>query len=460
MADYKTIQREEQPQDKETELAVLSTIMGRNEVFNQYSDLLTEDLFYYDREKAVFRCIRAVIDDGKIAEVNALSEFAKCHDVGTYVDSSDFISVLNHPATTALEQDIMRLRDYAARRALWVQFQTAAKQIKDITIPITDVLEKSQQSVEAIYSDDGQDSPVKSSRQVTDELFALMDEIEKGRPDYIVSGFAVLDDFYMLSRNALTVIAARTSVGKTAFALNIAFNVASNGVPVAYYSLEMGAAELWARIFSSLSEIPAKTILKETKTDSQKEKLRKLDQRVGSLSLYVDEEATKTPTFDKTIRSIRKLAKTKKIKLAIIDYLQIYSQVGDNTEASLSYMARSAKNIARELHISVILLSQLHRSGPHPQISDLRGSGQIEESADNIILIDRPEAYPDNSVTSYEGEYRDASIHNTAKMIVAKGRNSGTGSRLMNFNPKLTQFSDMGRRVTARPMEDEDADPF
>ena len=153
------------------------------------------------------------------------------------------------------------------------------------------------------------------------------------------------------------------------------------------------------------------------------------------------------------------MVKTRNIKLAVIDYLQIYTQVADNVESNLAYMARSAKNIAKELNIAVVVLSQLNRSGLHPNIKMLRGSGQIEESADNIVLIDRPEAYPDNSVTKYEGEFKEISIVGTAKLILSKGRGVGTGCSLVGFESQYTRFYERDELQTPNE-EQEDILPF
>ena len=126
----------------------------------------------------------------------------------------------------------------------------------------------------------------------------------------------------------------------------------------------------------------------------------------------------------------------------------------------MAYMARSAKNIAKEMDIAVIVLSQLNRNGLHPSIKMLRGSGQIEESADNIVLIDRPEAYPDNKVTRYEGAFKDVSIKGTAKLILSKGRGVGTGCQMLAFNGKYTEFSEMVKPDGGKYDEKDDDLPF
>ena len=117
-------------------------------------------------------------------------------------------------------------------------------------------------------------------------------------------------------------------------------------------------------------------------------------------------------------------------------------------------MARAAKNIAKECGIAVILLSQLARGKEHPDIRQLRGSGQIEESADNIVLIDRPESVP-NSTIKYEGEFSDQDTHGTAKLILAKGRGVGIGNALVGFDGRFTQFYDLNNRPQV-----EDYTPF
>jgi replicative DNA helicase len=116
--------------------------------------------------------------------------------------------------------------------------------------------------------------------------------------------------------------------------------------------------------------------------------------------------------------------------------------------------------VAKELGIAIILISQLNRSALHPSIKMLRGSGQIEESADNVVLIDRPEAYPDNKVTKYEGEFKNVSIKNTAKLILAKGRGVGTGSALVGFNGVKTQFYEIEQTEAGNYQEQTEALPF
>jgi replicative DNA helicase len=123
-------------------------------------------------------------------------------------------------------------------------------------------------------------------------------------------------------------------------------------------------------------------------------------------------------------------------------------------------MARACKNIAKETGIAVVALSQLSRGADHASLRMLRGSGQIEESADNLVLIDRPEAYPDNKVKSYSGVFKNNPIEGTAKLILAKGRGVGTGCRIVAFNGEYTDFSDIQKPTENKVFEQTEDLPF
>ena len=126
----------------------------------------------------------------------------------------------------------------------------------------------------------------------------------------------------------------------------------------------------------------------------------------------------------------------------------------------MSYMSRMCKNIAKETDIAVIALSQLNRSSNHPTVRMLRGSGQIEESADNVVLIDRPEAYQDNKELTYDGEFRDVSVKGTAKLILAKGRGVGTSSCIVGFDGSRVRFRDTEVVEAGHYEEQEEGLPF
>ena len=431
-----------QPHDLETEGAVLATIMRYNEKYALFSDLLSASLFYWDKEKAIFRCIDGVISDGGITDINSLFSYSKSHDVGEKLTRNDFLEIYQKSNTETLEQDIRRLRDLSKRRMCWLLMQQAAQKVLDVTLDVDEEVNGVVSSLGEIQAEIGDDG-IKSFNDAFEELKAIVNDNANGKRNCLITGFRLFDEYFLLRPGTLTVIAAFTSVGKSALAMNIAVAVAKLMVAVAYYSLEMSNAELASRSISKEVGVPASVIMNKQLTEYQ---LKAFDAAVGgkkNLPIYFDDRCT--VSFDRTLRSIRTMVKTRGIKLVVIDYLQIYSQISDNSEASIAYMARAAKNIAKELGIAVILLSQLNRSADHPSIKMLRGSGQIEESADNIVLIDRPEAYPDNKVTKYEGEFENEDIHGTAKFILAKGRGVGTGCALVGFDGVNTRFYELSK---------------
>lgn len=440
-----------QPHNDETEIAVLATLMRYNEKFNEYSDILTAEMFYQEKNQSIYQCIAGVITENKVSDIKALLDYAKTHELVYPLDETCFLEIVQFVSVDTLEQDILRLRNMWKKRELWVQLQLASQKVLDPMENLDEVVNNAMNSLGDVQSDTA-DNGIYSFDDSIDELIEIVNDNAQGKKKSLTTGFKLFDDYFLLRPTTLTIIAAFTGVGKSSLAMNIATKVAGEGKPTAYYSLEMGKSELAARAISGKAGISSSVIV-NCKLESFQ--LQQFDRAIGEtkgLPIYIDERAT--ISFDNTVRSIRTLVRTKGIKLAVIDYLQIYSQVGDNVESSLAYMARAAKNIAKECKIAVILLSQLSRGKEHPDIKQLRGSGQIEESADNIVLIDRPEAYPNSSI-KYEGDFSDQDTHGTAKLILAKGRGVGTGNALVGFDGRFTQFYELDNKPQV-----EDYTPF
>ena len=431
-----------QPHSDETEIAVLATLMRYNEKFNEYSDILTAEMFYQEKNQSIFQCIAGVIAENKVSDIKALLDYAKTHELVYPLDETCFLEIVQFVSVDTLEQDVLRLRNMWKKRELWAQLQLASQKVLDPMENLDEVVNNAMNSLGDVQSDTA-DNGIYSFDDSIEELIEIVNDNAQGKKKSLTTGFKLFDDYFLLRPTTLTIIAAFTGVGKSSLAMNIATKVAGEGEPTAYYSLEMGKSELAARAISGKAGISSSVIV-NCKLESFQ--LQQFDRAIGEtkgLPIYIDERAT--VSFDNTVRSIRTLVRTKGIKLAVIDYLQIYSQVGDNVESSLAYMARAAKNIAKECKIAVILLSQLSRGKEHPDIKQLRGSGQIEESADNIVLIDRPEAYPNSSIR-YEGDFSDQDTHGTAKLILAKGRGVGVGTSLVGFDGRFTQFYELDNK--------------
>lgn len=442
-----------QPFDTDTEWAVLATLMHYNDKYSLFADLLDESLFYYEKEKAMFKCIVGVINSGNATDINSLWHYAQSNDVGYSLLRNDFVDILSSSNKVTIEQDIYRLRDMERRRKCWRFLQESSQRMLDLTCNLDDEINTAMTMMGEVQSDTGTDGIV-SDNETLDEISQDIDINRQGKKRGFKTGFNLFDKKYLLRPETLTVIAAFTSVGKSALALNIVQSVASTGVACAYYSLEMNRKELASRRISGMTEMTSNTIINQALTDEQAAKVKDVIRQSKGLPIYYDDRAT--VDFNSTMRSIRVMVNSRDVRLVVIDYLQIYAQVADDPEKSISYMARTAKNIAKELGIAIILISQLNRSALHPSLNMLRGSGQIEESADNVVLIDRPDAYPDNKVTKYEGQFSDSPVKGTAKLILAKGRGVGTGSQLVKFEGKYTRFSEIPKPDDAGHYEEQD----
>lgn len=422
------------PSDYNIECDILGTMLRYNEYFAKYGDMLTEQMFYDSKNAAIFRHAQDIVASGGITDMNRLRQSLQAER--STITTEDIAAVLTHCAEMTLEQNIRSLRMMYKKRKAWEIFTRASE---SIISPVNDVdmeLDNIAESLAALTAQETNDG-ICTFNDAFNEVANIVEANQQGKHSFIPCGFRVFDNHYLLRPRSMTIIAAFPAVGKSSLALNIALNVAKNGYPVAIYSLEMGKSELAARAASAGAGMTAGRILNSNLYNEELSSLARSFENLRGLPIYIDERSN--ADWSRTMRSIRKMVAQYGVKLVVIDYLQIFAQTGDSSEASLSRYAREAKNIALELNISVIVVSQLNRSASHPSIRMLRGSGQIEESADNVVLIDRPEAYPD-STQKYEGEYSTSSTQGTAKIIIAKGRNVGIGCELVRFDGRYTRF--------------------
>lgn len=424
------------PHDKDTERMVLGTIIRYNEHYTTYGDILSPDLFYQTDYAEIFKAVQRIITNGMVTDINSIAEQLAKTSNGISIDKSVLVDVISYCSEYTLQQDIERLRVLASKRRTWQVLTSAAQRILEPYSTLQDELEYVKEGIAAINQtkSDG----VKTFAEAVQEVAQIVNDNLEGKSNYLRTGFQMFDSHYLLRARSMTILAAFPAVGKTALAMNITVNVAKQGVPCAYYSLEMGKSELAARILAR--KTTSARILNARLTQEEINDIATEIQEYKDLPIYIDESGS--ADFIRTLRSIRNMVARYGVQLVVIDYLQIYTQTGNSSEESLGRYAREAKNIARELNIAVMLLSQLNRSAAHPSIRMLRGSGQIEESADNVVLIDRPEAYPDSGL-KYEGEFSNESTRGTAKLILAKGRGVGTGCNLVAFDGQHTQFSEI-----------------
>ncbi|MCD8177960.1 MAG: AAA family ATPase [Tannerellaceae bacterium] len=256
------------------------------------------------------------------------------------------------------------------------------------------------------------------------------------------TGFTQLDkQSGGLQGSDLIVIVADTSQGKTSLSLSLALNAARTDAGVAIYSLEMKKEQIAARLIATETGIPVNQLLYSPLPPGQIEQIEKGLTRLYGLPVYFDDRSTSQ--IDTIITSIRNLKMKYNIKGAVVDYLQIMNvnMKGSNKEAQMGEVSRRLKNLALELDIWIMALSQLNRDPLHPapSLGRLRDSGQIAEAADVVMLIYRPEVYN----RTYGEPFQWAGTANTALIEVAKGRNIGLTKFLCGFNPQTCRFYEL-----------------
>jgi replicative DNA helicase len=302
------------------------------------------------------------------------------------------------------------------------------------------IQEALKRGVTIISTDDGKDDENIVS-QLGDYYKTLTTRMATEGITGITTGYSCLDNFTNgWQPTDLTIIGAASSMGKTSFALNVAYNAVRAKHPVAVFSYEMSAPQLLQRLISVESGISLREL---NQGAINKEQLQLVNQTIGTiekLPLKIDD--CKRTSLNYLTSKIRKYAINDNVEVVLIDYLQLVSVEGKKNgtrEQEVSLVARTLKNLAKEMNISIIALSQLNRGvsfrgNPKPTMSDLRESGEIEQAADIVCLLYRPEYY--NIPTLEDG----TDSNGLAQIIFAKGRNIGVGEINMNFDASRTKF--------------------
>ncbi|MBL7713115.1 MAG: replicative DNA helicase, partial [Chitinophagaceae bacterium] len=294
----------------------------------------------------------------------------------------------------------------------------------------------------------------KNFKSLTDVLVETVQEIEAAKNNKsdvtgVPSGFVELDRTTAgWQKNALIIVAARPAVGKTAFTLNLAMNAAMNSekpYPVAFFSLEMGAGELVKRMLSAVTEVSMDAITKGRMEEHEFVQLTQRMHKLASMPIYLDDQAALN-IFELRAKA-RRLKQRHDIQMIIIDYLQLMSGGNDkgpgNREQEISKISRDLKALAKELEIPIIALSQLNRAvesrkeSKVPQLSDLRESGAIEQDADMVMFLYRPEYY------GIENNEMGEPIEGETHIHIAKNRSGSTATVKLQFIKENQKFVDL-----------------
>lgn len=415
----------------QVENQVISALLLDAGIFDTLWDRITDDLFVDADARLTIDIIKQMVSAGKRAEFSevGMQLAAKGTDVTKYMTTE----VISYEVT---RQRIELLKDLAYKRKVNILLLNGLQMLSDPTSEKTDF----DKLIEDLQKQ-GEGDAVSNILTFGETLKQLQNDVAKRMNEEanygLRTGLNIFDSRYGFHTGDLVIVAGATSQGKSTMATTIARNMALQSIPVAYYSLEMGAKQLAARITARDTMIASSRILYSKMNDMEYAQFYDRSLSMMNLPIYFDEQS-KT-SFNKICTSVRKLVHQYGVKVVFIDYLQILANGNnDNREQLLGDMARDLKRLAVEEDICVVCLSQLARSKdkPAPDMNRLRGSGQIEEAADMVVTIYRPFLY---DIMRYDD---GRATEGTAQIEIKKGRNIGLGKEVVTFNGELTFFCD------------------
>ena len=416
-----------------------------NNSWDKVADLLVEADFYRYEHRLVFASITSLVNTNRPADVITVFEQmqsqGKAEEIGGLAYLNSLAQYVPSSANIRRYAEIVRERSIL-RKLVSVSDEIATSALNTNGRPVTNILDEAEQK---IFSIGEEGSRMRQGFQSMDKLVVqLLDRVEEmsQNPNDITgvpTGFFDLDRMTSgMQAGDLIVLAARPSMGKTALAINIAEHVAlKEDLPVAVFSMEMGASQLAIRIVGSIGRIDQGRLRTGKLIDDEWPRLSDAIERLKTVSLSIDE--TPGLTTSELRASARRLARScGKLGLVVVDYLQLMSGSGggdgENRATELGEISRGLKMLAKELQCPVIALSQLNRgveqrTDKRPMMSDLRESGAIEQDADVIMFIYRDDYY--NKESKEPG---------VAEIIIAKQRNGPTGTVKLTFLKPITKF--------------------
>lgn len=430
-------------QAPEAEKVVLGTLLSDSNVLNEIRDILPVEAFYITRNQEIYQSILNVADRGE--HIDIITVLNECRKMKMDIMPYD-IAELSSNHSNFVSDHVAILVEKYKRRKLFELCAYGHSQSFSEESDINEVMAKMRELMDGVTSSN-RDS-IYTIRDAVESVYQNIDRNMTGKSTLTGSptGFGLFDKRSGgLQTSDLIIIAADSSQGKTSLAIKLAMNC---GCPVAFYSMEMKKEQIAARMISIESGVPSNEILYSRLVSDQIQLVDKGVSRVLDIPVYFDDRSTSN--IETILSSIRMMVIKYGIKGVIVDYLQILNvnMKGANKEQQMGDVARRLKNIAKELDIWVIALSQLSRDNqnPVPSLTRLRDSGQIAEAADMVILIYRPEIYG----KKYPDEFSEKSTEGTAMIDVAKGRNIGLMKFIVGFDARTTNFYELGevKKVT------------
>lgn len=439
-----------QPQALDIEKVVIGALMIDKYAFSMVSEILRPETFYEPKHQKIYSAIQSLSMDEKPVDfmtvVDQLERQGDLEAVGGNLYVVELSSLVSSSANIEYHARILAQK-FLARQLIHFSSEIETKAF-DPTVDVDSLM----QEAEGALFELSQKNMKQDFTQIDPVIKQAIDAITKasandGGITGIPTGFVKLDEVTSgWQRSDLIIIAGRPAMGKTSFALSLAKNIAVDyNIPIGFFSLEMNNVQLVNRLISNTCQIQGSKILNGQLAPDEWERLDKNITKLTGSPIYVDD----TPglsVFELRTKA-RRLVREKGVQLIMIDYLQLMNANGmrfNNRQEEVSTISRSLKGLAKELDIPIIALSQLNRSvegregqgieGKRPQLSDLRESGAIEQDADMVVFVHRPEYY-----RIFQDE-KGNNLKGMAQIIIAKHRKGATKDVLLSFKGEYTAF--------------------
>lgn len=443
------------PNAVDLEKLVIGVLLIDKKGLDESIDILTPEVFYDPRHQVIFSAVMKLFQENHPVDlVSVVHQLKKENKLNLAGGEAYIIELSLSVSSSANVEYYVRvvLEKYILRRLIEVSAEVIDKSYQEST-EVFDLLDKAEQSFFEITNGTikkGFDTANELVGKAIDTIVSLKD---KQGLSGVPSGFKDLDKETGGWQNSdLIIIAARPAMGKTAFILSMARNIViENKIPLALFSLEMASIQLITRMIASETRISSEKLRKGTLDEQEWSRLFSNITELENAPLYIDETPSLS-VFDFRAKC-RRLVMQHDVKIIMVDYLQLMTAGGSggkgagNREQEIAMISRSLKAIAKELNVPVIALSQLSRTvesrpGKRPQLSDLRESGAIEQDADIVSFIFRPEYY---KIDTWDNDPEGAatSTTNQAEIIIAKHRNGATADVRLSFLKNFARFGNL-----------------
>jgi replicative DNA helicase len=436
------------PHNLEAERSVLGAILLRNEAFNEAAEVIDADDFFRDAHRRIFNKMVVLSERGDAIDLITLKEELSRTSELDQVGGPAYMARLvdGVPRSTNVSHYARIIKEKSTLRQLIARAQQIAESAYVAELEADEILDEAERQIFEIADKKIREGFVPLSDLVRDS-FATIEKLQahKGMVTGVPTGFTEMDEMTSgLQPGDLVLVAARPSMGKTSFVLNIAQHVGTHHeqpLTVGFFSLEMSKEQLFMRLLTSEARIDAHRLRTGFLSTDDYGKLVHAIGRLEQARIFIDDTAS-IGVLEMRAKA-RRLQAEHGLHLLIIDYIQLMQGRGrfDNRQQELSSISRSLKGLAKELRVPIIALSQLSRapetrSDHRPQLSDLRESGALEQDADLVMFIFRPSVYEKDKTPETE---------NLAEIIIAKQRNGPIGSVNLAFLNQYTRFENIAQ---------------